>query len=52
MKHIYLIPALIALAVISQQVERDEIDSQVETVSQFLINLIAKYDKSGKQTLT
>lgn len=52
MKHICLITTILALAVISQQAERDETDSQVEMVSQFLINLIAKYDKSGKQALT
>lgn len=27
--------------------ERDEIDSQVEKVSDFLLDLIAKYDQSG-----
>lgn len=52
MKSIHLIITLLALIIVPLQAERDEVDSQVEAVSQFLLNLISKYDTTGTNPIS
>ena len=44
---IYHVVGLIVMLVLVEGGIRDEVDSNVENISNFLLELIEKYDKSG-----
>jgi hypothetical protein len=43
-----IILAIIFISAVASQADREEPDSDIETISHFLIEIINKYDESGK----